>query len=153
MAKMPTTSTFLTPPTNFAGVPTHSTKLPSVAGSHKKGFTLSPFSLAVIALVLLLLVVGSLAASLLLHHASNQPSLATHAVVPVNSIVGHVFFQDDALGYNDMLRIEMQNIPAPAVGKHYVAWIAEPAEYYISGTSHTSAGSGDIALSRQWQAH
>ncbi|MHB8597945.1 MAG: serine/threonine protein kinase [Ktedonobacteraceae bacterium] len=128
---MPAASAFSTPPANFAGVPTHSAKIPGVAGSHNKGFTLSPFSLAVVVLVLLLLVVGSLAASLLLHKTSNQPSLATHALVPVSPVVGHVFFQDDALGYNDMLRIEMQNIPAPAAGKHYVAWIAEPSGHYV----------------------
>lgn len=133
MAAMTTTGAFSTPPTNFAGVPTHSAKIPSVSGSHSnsKGFTLSPFSLAVIVLVLLLLVVGSLAASLLLHKTSNQPSLTTHAVVPASAIVGHVFFQDDALGYNDMLRIEMQNIPVPATGKHYVAWIAESSGHYL----------------------
>ncbi len=128
---MPPTSAFSTPPTNFAGMPTHSAKISSVAGSHNKGFTLSPFSLAVVVLVLLLLVVGSLAASLLLHKTSNQPSLATHALVPVSPIVGHVFFQDDALGYNDMLRIEMQNMPAPATDKHFVAWIAEPSGHYV----------------------
>lgn len=128
---MPATSAFSTPPANFAGVPTHSAKISSVAGSHNKGFTLSPFSLAVVVLVLLLLVVGSLAASLLLHKTSNQSLLATHALVPVSPIVGHVFFQDDALGYNDMLRIEMQNIPAPAADKHYVAWIAEPSGHYV----------------------
>ncbi len=131
---MPPTSAFSTPPANFSGVSTYSAKIPhvpGVAGSRNKGFTLSPFSLAVVVLVLLLLVVGSLAASLLLHKTSNQPSLATHALVPVSPIVGHVFFQDDALGYNDMLRIEMQNIPASAADKHYVAWIAEPSGHYV----------------------
>lgn len=96
-----------------------------------KGFPLSPISLAVIALILLLLVVGSLAASLLLHNASSQRPPTTDVVVPVSPIAGQVFFQDDALGYNDMLRVDMKNIAAPAAGKQYVAWIEEQAGRYL----------------------
>lgn len=49
----------------------------------------------------------------------------------VNTITGHVFFQDDALGYNDMLRIDMQNVPVPPANKQYVAWIAEPTGQFL----------------------
>ncbi len=111
--------------------PVSSAKIPVATRPASKGFTLSPFSLAVICLVLLLLVVGSLAASLLLHNAGNHPSSARQAVVPTNSIAGHVFFQDDALGFNDMLRIEMPDIASPPSGKHYVAWIVEPSGKYL----------------------
>ena len=76
---------------------------------------LSPVVLAIIGSLLLLLVVGSLGASLFFHSASTVP--------PPDAPVGHVFFQDDALGQNDMLRIELQNIPNPPQDKRYVAWL------------------------------
>jgi len=75
---------------------------------------LSPVALAIIGLLLLLVVVGSLGVSLLIRSASTPST---------NGVVGHVFFQDDALGKNDMLRIEVQNTPDPLQGKHYVAWL------------------------------
>lgn len=74
----------------------------------------SPLALVIIFLLLLLVVVGSLAASLLVHPPTQ--------VLP-KAIVGHVFFQDDALGRDDTLRITMQNIPAPSSGKQYDAWL------------------------------
>ncbi|MEO8972258.1 MAG: protein kinase [Ktedonobacteraceae bacterium] len=111
--------------------PTYSAKIPVAQMPKSKGFTLSPFSLAVIALIMLLLVVGSLAASLLLRNTNSQQPATTRAVVPVNSIVGQVFFQDDALGHNDMLRIGMKNISVPVAGKQYVAWIVEPSGNYL----------------------
>ena len=80
--------------------------------------SLSPLLLIIICLVLLLVVIGSLAISLLLHSAT--------AALP-KPVVGHVFFQDDALGHNDTLHIEMQGIPAPAQSKRYVAWIQNTA--------------------------
>lgn len=75
---------------------------------------LSPVALAIIGLLLLLVVVGSLGASLLFRPASTPST---------NGVVGHVFFQDDALGKDDMLRIEVQNIPDPPQGKYYVVWL------------------------------
>ncbi len=74
----------------------------------------SPLVLVIIFLVLLLVVVGSLAASLLVHSPTQTPPKA---------IVGHVFFQDDALGRDDILHITMQSIPAAASGKQYDAWL------------------------------
>ena len=76
---------------------------------------LSPVVLAIIGSLLLLLVVGSLGASLFFRSASTVP--------PPDAPIGHVFFQDDALGQNDMLRIELQNIPNPPQDKRYVAWL------------------------------
>jgi len=76
---------------------------------------LSPVVLAIIGSLLLLLVVGSLGASLFFRSASTVPS--------PDAPIGHVFFQDDALGQNDMLRIELQNIPNPPQDKRYVAWL------------------------------
>lgn len=108
-----------------------SAKIPVASIPRNKGFTLSPILLAIIALILLLLVVGSLAASLLLHNTNNQQPPTTGVVVPVSSIAGQVFFQDDALGHNDMLRVDMKNIAAPAAGKQYVAWIEEQSGRYL----------------------
>ncbi|HEY6406012.1 MAG TPA: protein kinase, partial [Ktedonobacteraceae bacterium] len=120
---------FAFPPSQTTGrlaTPTPSMKLPATsvvssaarpAGELKirsKNF-LSPLVLAITGLLLLLLVVGSLGASLLFRPAANVPAS--------NSAVGHVFFQDDALGQNDTLHIELRNIPDPPQGKSYVAWI------------------------------
>lgn len=44
---------------------------------------------------------------------------------------GRIFFQDDALGQNDQLRIDMQNVVDPPQGKSYFAWLQ-----YTTG--HTS---------------
>lgn len=78
---------------------------------------LSPMVM-IAALLLLLLVVGSLAASLLLRSSSQPGTLSSSS-----SVAGHAFFQDDALGHNDILRVELQNIPAPPQGKRYFAWL------------------------------
>ncbi|MDQ6644048.1 MAG: serine/threonine protein kinase [Chloroflexota bacterium] len=108
-------------------IPTPSMKLPatSIVSSaipgvresdlklRSKNF-LSPVALAIIGLLLLLVVVSALGASLLFHSAPDPSA---------NGVVGHVFFQDDAFGKNDMLRIEMPNIPDPPQGKQYVAWL------------------------------
>ena len=75
---------------------------------------LSPVALAIIGSLLLLVVVGSLGVSLLFRSASTPST---------NGVVGHVFFQDDALGKNDMLHIEVQNVPDPPQGNHYFAWL------------------------------
>ena len=40
-------------------------------------------------------------------------------------MAGHVFFLDDTLGHNDQVRIEMQNVPPPADGKSYFAWLQD----------------------------
>lgn len=79
---------------------------------------LSPLSLIIICLLLLLAVIGSLATSLLLHRTNTT-------VATPKPVVGHVFLQDDALGRDDTLRMEMQGIPAPAQGKHYFAWLQQ----------------------------
>ena len=53
-------------------------------------------------------------------------------------VVGHVFFQDDALGHEDVLRLDMQNIPAPPQNKEYQAWLQD--------TSHHTLPLGTLAL-------
>ncbi len=67
--------------------------------------------LAVFALILLIAagVIGSM-----LLNAKNTAS---------NEVVGNVFFQDDALGRADVLRLDLQNITAPPQDKVYQAWL------------------------------
>jgi eukaryotic-like serine/threonine-protein kinase len=119
-------------PVPVPALPISSAKIPVTPISNRRGIVLSPLSLVVIALVLLLLIVGSLGVSLLLRPASSTHSPTAHTTGPANAIVGHVFFQDDALGYNDMLRIDMQNVPPPPANKQYVAWLAEPTGQFLS---------------------
>src|SRR5207248_10368014 len=40
-----------------------------------------------------------------------------------DGVVGDVLLQGDALGKNDMLHIEVQNVPDPPQGNHYFAWL------------------------------
>ncbi len=115
--------------TGKLAAPTPSMKLPatSVVSSARPGGELhirsknflSPVALAIIGLLLLLIVVASLGASLFFHSTATVP--------PPPSAAGHVFFQDDALGQNDMLRIDMQNIPNPPPSKSYVVWLQNAA--------------------------
>ncbi len=94
--------------------------LPPKTPPARTRFTDTPIYLACAILLLVLIVLASaLGANMLLK--SKQP--ATTAAKPV--MTGHIFFLDDALGHNDQLRIEMQNVPAPANGKVYVAWFQD----------------------------
>jgi eukaryotic-like serine/threonine-protein kinase len=80
----------------------------------------TPIYLACAVLLLVLLVLGSAMGANLLLKSKQQPTTSPPVVM-----TGHVFFLDDALGHNDQLRIEMQNVPAPAKGKSYVAWFQD----------------------------
>jgi len=42
-----------------------------------------------------------------------------------SAVVGHVFFQDDALGRADVLRLDIQNVAAPPQNKVYQAWLQD----------------------------
>jgi serine/threonine protein kinase len=53
-------------------------------------------------------------------------------------VVGHVLFQDDALGHDDTLRLDLQNIDAPAQGKTYQAWLQD--------TQHHTLALGTVAV-------
>lgn len=64
--------------------------------------------------LLLLVILGSIGVNLFAHRS-----------LPPGTTVGHVFFQDDALGHDDLLRIELQNIPAPQQDQQQMAWLQE----------------------------
>ena len=68
----------------------------------------APVYVVTAALVLVLVVLGS-AIGTLLALKSGTPSQAT-----AKPLTGNVYFQDDALGHNNTLRIQMQNVPALA---------------------------------------
>ena len=66
------------------------------------------------------------AAVLLILAALLGTVLFIHSGTPTASsgtLVGHVFFQDDALGHDDTLRIELQGIPDAPQGQVYAAWL------------------------------
>jgi serine/threonine protein kinase len=79
----------------------------------------APVYVVVAALVLVLIVLGSAIGTLLVLK-SGTPSQAT-----AKPLTGTVYFQDDALGHNNTLRIQMQNVPALAQGKSYFAWMQD----------------------------
>ena len=75
-----------------------------------------PIYVVVAALLLLLLVFGSvIGANLML---SNKPAASPHITT-----TSAVFLQDDALGSNDQLRFDVQNVAPPPAGQSYFAWL------------------------------
>jgi len=80
------------------------------------------------AAVLVLLIVAAIIGSVLL----NANGVANGAVT------GHVLFQDDALGHDDTLRLDIQNIAAPPQDKVYRAWLQD--------TSHQTLPLGTLAM-------
>src|SRR6266487_1631051 len=89
---------------------------PMKANSTRQSET--PIYIAFAALALLLVVIGSaIGADVLLQ--KNQQAAQTRSKV----MSGYAFFQDDTSGHNDQIHIEMQNVPAPASGQSYFAWL------------------------------
>lgn len=82
-----------------------------------------PMVTVVVALLLVLLLLGS----------ALFTSLLSNSRGPANSggAVGQVFFQDDALGHEDVLHIEMRNIAAAPQGKMYVAWLQDSVHHWL----------------------
>ncbi len=79
----------------------------------RSNFNDMPIYLVIGILVLLLIVLGSaIGGSLLLNRAQT--------ITPKPQ--GQVFFQDDALGNSDQLRVDMQNMSSPPSGETYFAW-------------------------------
>lgn len=105
------------PPTpatiQLPGVPTNPARV-KASGMRQSE---TPIYIAFAALALLLIVIGSaIGANVLLQ--KNQRAAPIHQVMS-----GHIFFQDDTFGHDDQVHIEMQNVPAPAGGQSYFAWL------------------------------
>ncbi len=101
--------------------------MPKLAKEMKKGlrFTDTPVYVVTAALLLLLLVIGSAITMNLILKAQGGKTDQQAKQGAVVDADGHVYFQDDALGHNDNLRIQLQNIPAPTQGKSYYAWLID----------------------------
>ncbi|MBV9706908.1 MAG: protein kinase [Chloroflexi bacterium] len=96
---------------------------PSNWGRERSRASGVPMSTVIIALLLLLLVVVSALATSLLLNVKGQTN--------AGSMVGQVFFQDDALGHEDVLRLELKNIMTPPQGKMYVAWLQDSTHHLL----------------------
>lgn len=79
----------------------------------KRRFTDKPGYIFLLAAVLLLFILGGALAS----------NLWLQSHTPTIDYTGHAFFQDDALGHNDTLRIQVDHVTPPAQGKTYYAWL------------------------------
>jgi hypothetical protein len=82
--------------------------------------------IGLLALLILLLIGSGLVAFFLYWHQGNAAA--------TNRIVGHAFFvssgqlnEGNSQGNNDELQIELQNVPAPAPGEKYYAWLLSDA--------------------------
>lgn len=83
-------------------------------------FTDMPVYVVIGSLLLLMLVIGSvIGATTFFNNKTTQTTNGTPA------LSGHVFFQDDALGHDDTIHIQLQNFPAPPQGQTYAAWLQD----------------------------
>lgn len=101
--------------------------------------------IAPIALVVIVLLGSGLVTFFLLTHQSK-------ALDTANQVVGHAFFvssgqlnEGNSQGNNDQLEIEIQNVPNPAPGMNYYAWLLSdegksPATAILLGTVSVSQG-------------
>lgn len=102
--------THITQPTQAYPLPPHHTAKHSAT---RLVFTGIPLYVVISILLLLLLVVGGIIGTSLFLNARGTGS----------NVTGYAFFQDSALGHDDMLRLELQRIAAPPQGMSYAAWL------------------------------
>ena len=86
---------------------------PSLHAARRR--SMRPFYLVSATLLLILGII--LGIVMIAHPGSSSQSVVAHA------LVGHVFFQDDALGHDDTLHIQLQGLPDPVQGQMYAAWL------------------------------
>lgn len=82
----------------------------------RQRFIDKPAYIFLIAVVLLLVLGGAFLGTFWLQSHNTQPTAT------INNTT-RVFFQDDALGHNDVLHIQIDQIDTPAQGKVYFAWL------------------------------
>lgn len=97
--------------------------MPSTAPARPQRFNKRLMLRALLALVLVLASIGTLL--FLTQHKSTPPPVARGP-----QVVGHAFFissgqlnADNSRGINDEVLLDLQNVPAPASGKAYYAWL------------------------------
>ena len=90
----------------------------------EKGKRLRGWYIVLIAALMITLIGGGLGAFLVLSHRSPATAVAP------TQVVGHAFFvssgqvnEHSSQGINDEVEIDLQNIPDPAPGKSYYAWL------------------------------
>jgi serine/threonine protein kinase len=125
--------------TTFVQPPAPLPSLPRPASPGKKRVVIS-----LLALLLLLLTGSGLGMFYALSHQKASP--------PLPGLVGHAYFVNSGLtqenytqGINDQLQIELHNIPAPASGKTYYAWLlndknVQPQRTLLLGTLSVNQG-------------
>ncbi|EFH87012.1 protein kinase domain-containing protein [Ktedonobacter racemifer] len=86
-----------------------------------------PAYVFLIAVVLLLMLGGAFLGIFWLQPHNAQPTAT------INN-TARVFFQDDALGHNDVLHLQIDHISAPAQGKSYFAWLETETKPLPLGT-------------------
>lgn len=99
------------------------------------------YGLLYIVLIAMLVLMGSVIGVTLLLRAQGQPAVTTPGPV-----VGHVFFQDDALGHEDTLHVNLQNIPAPPQGQSYYGWLEGTGQQVVP-LGPLSTQNGNITFS------
>ncbi len=101
-------------------IPAQPLSLSQATGAHLF-YTKAPGYIIFASLLIIILVLGNaIGISLLIH--KDQPPFTTNGP-------GHIFFQDDAFGQNDELRIDMQNVVGLPMGKSYFAWLQDRTGY------------------------
>ncbi len=91
------------------------TPFPVVVRGKRSRITDVPMYAVLAIFAIILLIATGIVGSVLLNSKGDDSA----------AVVGHVFFQDDALGYADVLRLDIQNIAAPPQNKVYQAWLQE----------------------------
>ena len=90
-------------------------QFPSVTRSKHSRITDIPIYAVLAIFALILLIATGIIGSVLMNSKGADST----------AVVGHVFFQDDALGHADVLRLDIQNVAAPAQNKAYDAWLQD----------------------------
>lgn len=87
-----------------------------------------------------------LALLLLVVLASIGVDLLSHRSIQAGATVGHVFFQDDALSHDDLLHIELQNVPSSSANQQQIAWLQENSGVTLPlGTLNIQNGSASLS--------
>ncbi len=97
-------------------------QFPSATRSKHSRITDVPMYTVLAIFALILLIATGIIGSVLLNSKNADSS----------AVVGHVFFQDDALGHADVLRLNIQNIAAPPENKVYQAWLQDNKHHTLS---------------------
>jgi hypothetical protein len=84
-------------------------------------------------IVIVIILASALGITLYTNHNTNTANTNDGQGGTTSNAPGTVFFQDDALGTNDQLRIVMNNISAPVSGQSYYAWLQSDQQTVLMG--------------------